>query len=110
MVDQDTVNSVNEASTNVTAYLEQYGLRIILSIVLFVVFSKLIQLITEFLENVLKKRRIDQKIVEVTVSFTRYILYLFLGMFITNVFHVLSSFLMSFAFAFMKYLPFSDHE
>ena len=78
MIEQEQVENINQASSNVTTYLQEYGPRLVISIILFFIFSKVINIFIRYLDSFLKKRRIDPKITEVTINLIRYVLYLLL--------------------------------
>ena len=74
----EQTENLSEASSSVSTYIEQYGLRIIFAIVLYFVFTKLIRVVLVYLENFLKERKLDPKVSEMIISITKYVLYLFL--------------------------------
>lgn len=84
MIEEEQVETINEASSSLSSYLEQYGLRILLAIALFFVFTKIIRRVVELLQNFLSKRKIDPKIADLVVSLTRYMLYLVLILFLAT--------------------------
>lgn len=74
----EQTENLSEASSSVSTYIEQYGVKIIVSIVLYIVFSKLIKMILVYLENFLKNRKLDPKVSQMIVNLSKYIMYLFL--------------------------------
>ena len=74
----EAATTLEETSSSLASYVESYGARLILSIIFFFVFSKLISVVLAYLDNFMKKRKIDPKISDMVVKIAKYIMYLFL--------------------------------
>lgn len=81
---ESQIEGLDQTSTKVSNYLQEYGTRLVLAVILFFVFTRIIKLVLESLESFFKNRKTDPKIVEIAVNLTRYILYLFLVLILAN--------------------------
>jgi len=84
MIPAEQVQNIEEATANIGTYLEQYGLRIIVSIVFFFIFVKLINYLIKTLDNLFTKNKVDSKMARPITRLIKYALYLILTLVIAT--------------------------
>jgi small conductance mechanosensitive channel len=99
--------AIDEASNKVTTYLEQYGPKILLSIVLFFVFTKLINVLVLALDNFMSKRKIDPKVSSMAINLTKYVMYLILVLFLATFIGIDVAYIILLIIAFIAVIAFT---